>query len=194
MTLSMASEASYHGVQAIKCGGPANVSPASFRDAMRHLPGGVSVITVGHGEDRTGLTATSVSSLSLDPPTILVSINRSSSSFPVLRESRSFGVNVLSSGHRDVAKRFDGRSGAKGAERYAGARWSSLVTGTLILDDAVVAFDCAVEKLVEWHSHAIVIGRVQGLRLNGGSGVLVYWRGEYDEYMRRKDDAPSLAP
>jgi flavin reductase (DIM6/NTAB) family NADH-FMN oxidoreductase RutF len=155
--------------------------PVSFREAMRHLPGGVSVISVGRGESRTGLTATSVSSLSLDPPTILVSINRSSSSFPVLLEHRSFGVNVLSAGHRDVADRFAGRDGAQGVQRYEGARWLTLSTGTPLLEDAVVALDCEVEELIERHSHAIVIGRVQGVRLNGGPSALVYWRGEYDQ-------------
>jgi flavin reductase (DIM6/NTAB) family NADH-FMN oxidoreductase RutF len=155
--------------------------PVSFREAMRHLPGGVSVITVGRGDNRTGLAATSVSSLSLDPPTVLVSINRSSSSFPVLLESRSFGVNVLSAAHRDVADRFAGRNGEQGAKRYEGARWVTLRTGTSLLEDAVVALDCEVEEIIERHSHAIVIGRVQALRLNGGPSALVYWRGEYDQ-------------
>jgi flavin reductase (DIM6/NTAB) family NADH-FMN oxidoreductase RutF len=156
------------------------VTTASYRDAMRHLPGGVSVITVGHGEERTGFTATSVSSLSIDPPTILVSVNRGSSSYQALLRSRLFGVNVLSTRHRDVAERFAGRDGAKGADRYREANWVSLVTGAALLADAVVAFDCELEELIERHSHAIVIGCVRGVRLNGGSNSLVYWRGGYE--------------
>jgi flavin reductase (DIM6/NTAB) family NADH-FMN oxidoreductase RutF len=148
---------------------------------MRHLPSGVSVISVGRGENRTGLTATSVSALSLDPPTVLVSINRSSSSYPALLERRSFGVNVLSAGHRDIADRFAGRNGEQGAERYEGARWTTLSTGTPLLEDAVVALDCEVEELLERHSHAVVIGRVRALRVNGGPSALVYWRGKYDQ-------------
>ena len=61
-----------------------------FKDSMRHLAGAVSVITVGRGEDRTGFTATSVSSLSIEPPSILVSLNRSSSSWPVLQRYGTF--------------------------------------------------------------------------------------------------------
>jgi flavin reductase (DIM6/NTAB) family NADH-FMN oxidoreductase RutF len=157
------------------------VTTTSFRDAMRHLPGGVSVITVGHGEERTGFTATSVSSLSIDPPTMLVSLNRGSSSYPTLRRCGAFGVNVLSTRHRAVADRFAGRDGAKGADRYQDAQWATTATGVALLADAIVAFDCEVEELIERHSHAIVIGRVRGMRLHGGASSLVYWRGAYEE-------------
>ncbi|MFX8016041.1 flavin reductase family protein, partial [Acinetobacter baumannii] len=61
------------------------VSSADFRGAMRHLTGGVSIITAGRGKDITGMTVTSVTSLSVDPPTLLVSINRDASSFPLIR-------------------------------------------------------------------------------------------------------------
>lgn len=154
---------------------------ASYREAMRHLPGGVSVVTVGQGEDRTGFTATSVSSLSIDPPTMLVSINRSSSSYHALLRGRCFGVNVLSTSHRQVAERFAGRDGTKGPDRYQGARWISLATGVALLADAIAAFDCELEELIERHSHAIVIGRVRSMRLHGGSSSLVYWRGAYEQ-------------
>ncbi|HEV7834506.1 MAG TPA: flavin reductase family protein, partial [Caballeronia sp.] len=62
-----------------------DVSSGDFRSAMRHLAGGVSVITVGRGKDITGMTVTSVSSLSVDPPALIVSINRDSSSWPLLK-------------------------------------------------------------------------------------------------------------
>jgi flavin reductase (DIM6/NTAB) family NADH-FMN oxidoreductase RutF len=71
-----------------------SVSSADFRGAMRHLTGGVSVITVGRGKDVSGMTVTSVTSLSVDPPTLLVSINRDASSFPLIRRYGAFGVNI----------------------------------------------------------------------------------------------------
>src|ERR1700679_953838 len=79
---------------------------AMFKDAMRHMPSGVCVVTFGKGDERTGITANSVSSLSAEPPTMLVSVNRSSSGYAALARSRVFGVNVLASEHRDVANRF----------------------------------------------------------------------------------------
>ena len=70
---------------------------ATFKQAMRHLIGGVSVITAGSGEVRTGLTATSAISLSLDPPTMLVCVNRDASAWPVIQRERHYCVNILDS-------------------------------------------------------------------------------------------------
>ena len=148
---------------------------------MRHLPNGVCVVTFGRGDARTGMTATSVSSLSVEPPTILVSVNRASSSYAELARSRAFGVNVLASEHQDVADRFAGRGGEQGLERYAERRWFTLNSGVWLLSDAVAAFDCEVEEIIERHTHAIVIGRITGLVASGGPSALVYWRGGYDQ-------------
>jgi 3-hydroxy-9,10-secoandrosta-1,3,5(10)-triene-9,17-dione monooxygenase reductase component len=79
---------------------------ATFKQAMRHLIGGVSVITAGSGEVRTGLTATSAISLSLDPPTMLVCVNRDASAWPVIQRERHYCVNILDSRHQDLADRF----------------------------------------------------------------------------------------
>ena len=160
---------------------PTKPSEAAFRDAMRRLPAGVCVISIGEGAERTGLTATSVSSLSVDPPTMLVSVNRASSSYEALTRYRAFGVNVLAADHHAVANSFAGREGAQGAERYAAGRWLTLTSGVSVLSDAVAAFDCEVEERIERHSHAIVIGRVRGLLVPGGPSALVYWRGQYDQ-------------
>src|ERR1700719_1825856 len=91
-----------------------DASSGDFRSAMRHLPGGVSVITVGRGKDITGMTVTSVSSLSVDPPTLIVSINRESSSWPLLQRDGVFGVNILTSDQVEIAERFTGKGGLKG--------------------------------------------------------------------------------
>ena len=148
---------------------------------MRHLPSGVCVVTFGQGDSRTGMTATSVSSLSLEPPTMLVSVNRASSSYAALAGSRAFGVNVLASEHQDVANRFTGRGGEQGLERYAERRWFTLNSGVWLLSDAVAVFDCEIEEIIERHTHAIVIGRITGLVASGGPSALVYWRGVYDQ-------------
>jgi flavin reductase (DIM6/NTAB) family NADH-FMN oxidoreductase RutF len=86
------------------------VSSQEFRGAMRVLAGGVSVITVGRGKDITGMTVTSVSSLSVEPPTLIVSVNRESSSWPLLQRYGAFGVNILSADQLDVAERFRARA------------------------------------------------------------------------------------
>ena len=101
-----------------------DVSADKFRGAMRHLAG---VVTVGRGKDITGMTVTSVSSLSVDPPTLIVSINRESSSWPLLQRRGFFGVNILTADQLDIAERFTGKGGLKGADRFAGAQWITRV-------------------------------------------------------------------
>ncbi len=154
--------------------------PAGFRAALRHLAGGVSVVTTGREAERTGLVATSVSALSAEPPTLMFGLNLSSSSFPVLRAHGAFAVNFLAAGQKEIADRFAGRGGEKGLARYEGADWTEGATGAALLDGALASLDCEVEELIERHSHAIVIGRIREIRLGSESAALLYWRGAYE--------------
>ena len=172
---------SHHGEQASLDPMSESVPPADrFRGAMRHLAGGVSVITVGRGQDITGMTVTSVSSLSVEPPTLIVSVNLNSSSWPLFRRYGAFGVNILNAVQLSLAERFSGKDGVKGADRFAGASWTTRgATGVPLLVGALAAFECEVENVIERHSHAIVIGRVLDLHTSEAAGALVYWRGGY---------------
>ena len=80
---------------------------------------------------------------------------------------------------RTLADRFAGRSGVKGAARFEGADWMTLVTGAPLLGDALAAIDCEVEEVLERHTHAIVIGRVAAVRRNDGDPALVHWRSKF---------------
>jgi flavin reductase (DIM6/NTAB) family NADH-FMN oxidoreductase RutF len=168
------------------------ISPDHFRGAMRHLTGGVSVITAGRGKDITGMTVTSVASLSVEPATLIVSINRESSSWPLVQRLGFFGVNILAADQLDVAERFTGKGGLKGAERFAGAQWITRVSGVPLLHGALAAIDCAVEDIVERHSHAIVIGRVLDITSSGHTAALAYWQGRYVA-VDQDEDAARLA-
>ena len=168
------------------------VSAADFRNAMRHLAGGVSVITVGRGRDISGMTVTSVSSLSVDPPSLIVAINRSSSSWPLLKRYGFFGVNILNADQLDVAERFTGKAGLKGAERFVGAEWIAGASGVPLLVGALAAIDCEVEDIVERHSHAIVIGRAREAKLSSRTAALAYWQGQYVA-IDQNEDAIKLA-
>lgn len=152
---------------------------AQFRTAMGQLGGGVSVITVGRGTDRSGLTSNSVTSLSVEPPSLLVCVNRRASSWPILHRHRSFGVNILAPEHQPLAEIFSGKTGIKGNNRFIGAEWFELVTGAPLLAAALAAIDCEVEEMIDRHSHSIVIGRVRAATFNPGQHGLIYWRGQY---------------
>jgi len=168
------------------------VTSDDFRGAMRHLAGGVSVITAGRAKDITGMTVTSVSSLSVDPPTLIVSINRESSSWPLIKRYGFFGVNILTADQIDVAERFTGKGGLKGADRFAGAEWITRASGVPLLVSALAAADCEVEDIVERHSHAIVIGRVLDLQASTRTAALAYWQGQYVA-IDQNEDAIRLA-
>ena len=155
------------------------VTASDFRNAMRQLTGGVSVITAGRGRDISGMTVTSVSSLSVDPPSLIISLNRESSSWPLVKRYGFFGVNILTSDQIDIAERFTGKGGLKGADRFAGARWTTRASGVPLLADALAAIDCEVEDVVERHSHAIVIGRVLDVAVSARTAALAYWQGRY---------------
>jgi len=146
---------------------------------MRHFVGSVSVITAGSGEARTGLTATSAISLTLDPPTMVVCVNRNASAWPVIQRERHFCVNLLGARNQYLADRFAGRDGVNGASRYVGARWTQFVTGAWGLDGALAVIDCAVEEIIERHSHGIIIGSVQWVHFGAGDDALVYGHGRY---------------
>lgn len=155
------------------------VESAAFRNAMRHLAGAVSVITVGRGADRTGFTATSVSSLSADTSSIIVSLNRSSSSWPVVQKHGSFCVNILAEHQRQIADNFAGKGGVKGVDRYDGALWREYATGTSALADALAVLDCELEEAIGRHSHSILIGRVRAVSVRTEAKPLLYWHGAY---------------
>ena len=168
------------------------VSSGDFRSAMRRLAGGVSVITAGRGRDISGMTVTSVSSLSVDPPALIVSINREASSWPLVKRYGFFGVNILTSDQIDIAERFTGKDGLKGADRFAGADWTTRTSGVPLLVGALAAIDCEVEDVVERHSHAIVIGRVLDVAVSARSAALAYWQGRYVA-IDQDEDATKLA-
>jgi flavin reductase (DIM6/NTAB) family NADH-FMN oxidoreductase RutF len=155
---------------------------AAFRLAMRELASGVAVVTTRCGEQWSGCTATSLCSLSLDPPSLIVCIALDSSTLAALRSSKTFGVNLLAGPHEDLAARFSGRGGAKGAARFAGAEWMTLLTGAPLLRDALASIDCAVEEVLERHTHAIVIGRVAAVRCAGEAAALVHWRSQFQQF------------
>ena len=156
-----------------------DLTPDTFRHAMRAIVGNCSILTVGQGLDATGLVVTSAVSLSAEPPMVLVCINRSSSAHPLLARYPFFGLSSLGADQQAVAERFSGRTGAQGPARYEGAVWETAVTGARLLQGAAAAFDCEVEDMIDKATHTIVVGHVRATRITPGAGALTYWHGGY---------------
>ncbi len=161
---------------------------AAFKQGMRTLVGAVSVITTHttystSGDDRMpiGLTATSVSSLSADPPSLLVCVNRKTEIATALTPGASFAVNVLTIDQIAVARTFGGQTSAKGRDRFAEGTWHrSLESGVPLLSDCRAAFVCTVAKVQDWETHHVVIGSVIEVHVfNAQALPLAYCDGAY---------------
>jgi flavin reductase (DIM6/NTAB) family NADH-FMN oxidoreductase RutF len=156
-----------------------HADPDAFRHAMGALSTGVAIIACRMDEARAGCTAKSLTSLSLAPPTLIVCLARTSTTLAGLREAGAFSINLLAARHQALAHRFSGHSGVQGAHRFDGGQWIKLSTGAPVLADALAAFDCLVEEVIDRHSHAIVLGAVVSLTEGVDEPVLARRRGEY---------------
>ena len=146
-----------------------------LRDAFGAFATGVTVVTaIGADGVRVGLTANSLTSVSLDPPLLLFCPARSASALPALRASRRFAVNVLANDQAHVADRFARR----GIDRFAEATWHDLA-GLPVLDGALASFACTLDAEHDGGDHVVVIGRVEAIRASGGHDPLLYFRGAY---------------
>jgi flavin reductase (DIM6/NTAB) family NADH-FMN oxidoreductase RutF len=133
-----------------------------FRLGMQRLPRGVSVITaVAADGERYGITATAVFSLSLDPPSLVVGVNKRTRLGKTLHTATSFAVSILGIGHHDVAEAFAGKtSELSGADRFAYGDWRRDGTGVPILCDAPACFICKIDDIIERSTHLLLIGLV----------------------------------
>lgn len=159
---------------------PAEADGAAFRAAMREFASGVVIIACGEGEIRAGCTVTAFASLSLEPPSLVVCIDRTAATLARLRQCGAFSANVLGARHEALANRFAGRDGVEGAERFAQGEWVTLATGAPLLRDALAGLDCRVEEIIDRHTHAIVIGAVVGVRRGENGGALAHWRSRFE--------------
>lgn len=150
------------------------VAQPLFREAMSRYGTAVHVITTDGPGGKTGFTATAVSSVSDEPPTLLVCLNRKSLAAPIVRENGVFCVNTLAASDEPLSNVFAGRTGAKLAERFNTGTWSKLSTGAPVLSSAIVACDCRVSEIIAVASHNIIIGIVEGITLGPAVPSLVY--------------------
>ena len=171
--------------------------PLALRTAMRQLAGGVSLVTVGTGADRAGFTAPSVTSLTLEPPCVLVCVNRAVSAWPRIQAERRFGVSILSEHHHGLAVRFSGATGVKGAARFDQGRWAQAAIGVPLLSDGLVGIACELEDAIERHSHLILVGAVRGISFGDAGTPLIYADGSYGRFAALGDavaDVPAGRP
>jgi flavin reductase (DIM6/NTAB) family NADH-FMN oxidoreductase RutF len=156
-----------------------DIDPHRFRQVLGHLPTGVTVITSNGADGPVGMAANSVTSVSLDPPMILFCPAKSSATWPDLRASGAFCINVLAGHHEELSRQF----AAKDVDRFAGVDYRSRETGPA-LTDAVAWIECRMRDEHDAGDHTIVVADVVAIEAAQDVDLepLVFFRGQYGSF------------
>ena len=148
----------------------------TLRDAMGCFATGITIVTaLAPDGTPVGLTANSFTSVSLDPPLLLVCIANTAGSAPVLQQADHFGVNVLQTSQQQVSNRFAG----KGEDRFGATAWRPGEAGVPLIDGSLVAFECRRYAVHEGGDHFLLVGEVTRARYEPRRDPLLYFRGKY---------------
>lgn len=159
------------------------VTGQAFRDVIGRFATGVTVVTSRDDDGDHGMTATAVSSLSLDPPMLLVCVNRRSRTGDAVRASGRFTINVLAEDQAATAQRF----ALHADDRFAAVATTRGPLGTLLLDGCLAHIDCTVDAALRVATHHIITGLVQRVDARDGA-PLAYFRGQFGQLHPARDD------
>lgn len=151
----------------------------AFKQAMRRLAASVHIVATRSEGRRYGMTATAVTSLSMDPPSLLVCVNQRAATHAALaRLGQVFSVNLLTPDHRPVATLF-GAPAEDADARFDQGGWDEAEEGVPVLAGAASSLLCEVDGLYPHATHTIVVGRVLRVGLGEDAAALVYANGAY---------------
>jgi flavin reductase (DIM6/NTAB) family NADH-FMN oxidoreductase RutF len=154
---------------------PVTIDAIALRRAFGTFLTGVTVITTHDAEGRPrGMTANSFTSVSLDPPLLLVCVGKGASSYPAFDAADCFAVNLLHEGQKELSNAF----ASKRADKFAGVPYDRVHTGAPVLGECLTWFDCTVHQRVEAGDHVVLIGRVRAFGTSP-SAPLAFCRGRY---------------
>lgn len=145
---------------------------------MSRFATGVTVVTTCKGNERHGITVNAFASLSLDPPLVLICIDRSSHVHDVLTESGIFAVNFLAEDQQHLSNCFAGHSEYRYHD-FCGATFHTATTGAPVLDGTLGYVDCRIVDVFPGGDHSIIVGRVEALDTGGNDDPLLYYRSRY---------------
>ena len=156
------------------------ISSERFRNALRHFPAGVTIVTVNAPEQKSphGLTVSAFASISPKPPLIMVAIDHRNTAYKLLeQEGATFAVNILPQDKMELSNRF---AWIKDEDRFAEGEWETAVTGAPILKDCLAWLDCTIYERYVAGTHTIYIGEVQASEAPRPDELpLVYWNRGY---------------
>ena len=154
------------------------IESTDFRNAMSLLTTAVNVITTEGEDGMHGFTASAVCSVTDTPPTLLVCMNQSSRSHTHFVDNKILSVNVLGAQHEKISNAF-ASSKLSSEDRFKLGAWTTLETGSPILEDALVSFDCEIEDIQQVGTHSVFMCRVVAIRQSEQEESLVYFNRAY---------------
>jgi 3-hydroxy-9,10-secoandrosta-1,3,5(10)-triene-9,17-dione monooxygenase reductase component len=172
------------------------IASDTFRQVMGRFATGISVVTTfdgpGDGARPAGITVNALSSVSLDPPLIMVALDRSRFITPMVRASGRYAVNVLGEDQQALSDCFAHAAVSPGREEFCGAPWTRGPTGLPLVDGSIATLECSVVETFSAGDHDLFIGRVDSLDAAGADGPeaapLLYFRRRYLRIQRGADN------
>lgn len=158
---------------------PGPIAPERFRAAMGRWVTGVSVVTAHDAGEDAGLTVNALLSVSLDPPTVLASLQHDVDTLPVLRRARAFGVGFLSTDQRELSRRF--ARAVPSSEKFRDVAVHRGVGGVPLLDGTLANLECRLLSETPLFDHRLVVGEVVRIEEGADGAPLVFFRGAYAE-------------
>lgn len=162
------------------------VTSEEFRDALRHFPSGVTIVTIRSGEEIHGLTVSAFASIAPQPPLIMISVDHRHSGYELLEtEGAVFAVNILHQSQMELSNRF---AWLKDEDRFDEGDWTTAVTGAPILADALAWLDCTIASRCVAGGHTLYIGEVQASGTpRAEQSPLIYWNRGYRHLLLREE-------
>lgn len=151
----------------------------TFREAMSRIAAAVHIVTTDGSGGRAGATVSAACSVSDEPASILVCLNRQTRIHAAVLKNRCFCLNTLADEHQVISDAFAGRGNLEMADRFQTAAWTNLATGCPALDTARLSIDCEVFSVSEMGTHSIIVGTVADLRMTDPGKSLIYVRRGY---------------
>jgi flavin reductase (DIM6/NTAB) family NADH-FMN oxidoreductase RutF len=160
----------------IAAGRPREQFISDAKLALRRLASSVSVVTCRHGGRNFAMTATAVSALSMEPPSMLVCVNRSAAFHAALSRADAFAINVLSRAHVVISRLCSGE--AKAGSRFEVGDWDTEAAAPVLID-AQAAIVCRKDNEMAYGTHTVFMGRIMSIATNGDVDPLIYVDGQY---------------
>jgi flavin reductase (DIM6/NTAB) family NADH-FMN oxidoreductase RutF len=155
------------------------VNMQDYHDAMARFGAAVHVVTTNGVAGLCGFTGSAVCSVSDDPPTLLVCLNRASKLNAVFKENGTFCINTLNASQEELSNCFAGYTQHSMTERFETENWYEMETGSPALKNSLVSLDCTITAIEEVATHSVMFGRVCALKTGAHKPSLVYLNRTY---------------